>query len=75
VRLIRPVLRVDTSAARRQPLEVAADSGTLDVATEIVLLFRPRRVAGAPPTLLNAEALGYDPAGDSLWSVPGGRVR
>jgi hypothetical protein len=32
-------------------------------------------VAGAPATLLNADALAYDPAGDSLWAVPGGRVR
>jgi hypothetical protein len=75
VRLTRPLLRVDTSAAHRLPLEIAADSGALDVATEIVRLFRPRRVAGAPATLLNADALAYDPAGDSLWAVPGGRVR
>lgn len=75
VRLIRPVLTVDTTAARPVRLEIAADSGTLEVASDIVLLMRPRRVFGAPPILLDAEMIGYDPAGDSLWAVPGGRVR
>lgn len=75
VRLVRPVLGVDTAAGRPVPLQISADSGTLDVASEIVRLIRPRRVSGAPPTLLNADTIGYDPAGDTLWTVPGGRVR
>ena len=75
VRLLRPVLRLEASDDHPQPFEVAADSGTLDVATEIVHLVRPRRVAGAPTALLNADTVGYDPACDSVWAVPGGRIR
>jgi hypothetical protein len=75
VRLVRPVLTVDTAAGRPVPLQLAADSGTLEVGTEIVRLMRPRRVSGAPVALLDAEVIGYDPAGDSIWTEPGGRVR
>lgn len=75
VRLVLPVLNIAPSPSRPQPIEIAADSGMLDVATEVVRLIRLRRIAGGPTSLLNADTVAYDPAGDSLWSVPGGRVR
>jgi hypothetical protein len=71
IRLIRPRLTLTLSATRTVPVEIAADAGTLDVATGVVRLHRPSAVSGAPATLMGRDTVLYDPEADSLRPLPG----